>query len=47
MNVPQAAAVVSVNETLKVLYKPKDGHNFFTYLVCAAIAGNYIATKIF
>jgi len=39
MNVPQAAALVCVNETLKVLYRPTEGHNFLSYLICAASAG--------
>jgi len=43
MNVPQAAAIVSVNETLKILYKPKDGHNIFSYFMCAGIAGSVAA----
>jgi len=44
MNVPQAAAIVSVNETLKVMYRPKDGHNVFSYFLCAGIAGSIAAT---
>jgi len=43
MNVPQAAAIVSVNESLKILYKPKDGHNIFSYFMCAGIAGSVAA----
>lgn len=39
MNVPHAAVMICVNETLKIIYRPKDGHNFFTYLLCAASAG--------
>lgn len=39
MNVPQAAAIVSVNESLKVIYRPKNGHNVFSYFMCAGIAG--------
>ncbi len=39
MNIPHAAALVSVNETLKIMYKPTDGHNLFTYFLCAASAG--------
>jgi len=41
MNVPQAAAIVSVNESLKVLYRPEKGHNILTYFLCAGIAGNF------
>jgi len=40
MNVPQAAVIVSVNESLKVLYKPKNGHNVLSYFLCAGIAGS-------
>jgi len=43
MNVPSAAAIVSVNETLKVLYRPKDGHNVFSYFACAGLAGSIAA----
>jgi len=39
MNVPSAAAIVSVNETLKVLYRPQNGHNVFSYFACAGLAG--------
>ena len=42
MNIPQAAVIVSMNETLKIMYRPKEGHNFLTYLICAATAGNNI-----
>jgi len=40
MNIPHAAALVCVNESLKVLYRPQDGHNLFTYLICAAVGGS-------
>jgi solute carrier family 25 iron transporter 28/37 len=43
MNVPQAAVIVCVNESLKVLYKPKNGHNVFSYFFCAAVAGSAAA----
>ncbi len=43
MNGPQAAAVVSVNETLKIYYRPEGGHNLATYFICAAIAGGAAA----
>jgi len=43
MNVPQAAAMVTMNETLKVLYKPKNGHNVFSYFLCAGMAGSFAA----
>ena len=39
MNVPNAAITVSANETLKIWFRPKDGHNIFSYLACAAAAG--------
>jgi len=42
MNVPQAAVIVSVNESLKVLYRPEKGHNILTYFLCAGIAGNFL-----
>jgi len=40
MNVPQAAVIVSVNESLKILYRPQQGHNVFSYFLCAGIAGS-------
>jgi len=43
MNVPAAAAVVSVNESLKVLYRPKNGHNVLSYFACAGLAGSAAA----
>jgi solute carrier family 25 iron transporter 28/37 len=40
MNIPNAAVMVGMNETLKVLYKPENGgHNFFSYFMCAGLAG--------
>lgn len=47
MNIPQAAITVSANETLKILLRPKDGHNMFSYLACAAAAGNEYSTLYF
>jgi solute carrier family 25 iron transporter 28/37 len=44
MNVPQAATIVCVNETLKVQYRPKNGHNVLSYFFCAGIAGSLAAT---
>eukprot|EP01017_Pseudomicrothorax_dubius_P032781 TRINITY_DN4328_c0_g1_i5.p1 TRINITY_DN4328_c0_g1~~TRINITY_DN4328_c0_g1_i5.p1 ORF type:complete len:317 (-),score=32.90 TRINITY_DN4328_c0_g1_i5:187-1137(-) len=38
-NIPNAGVLVGVNDTLKVVLKPKDGHNFFSYFACALIAG--------
>jgi len=43
MNVPQAAAIVSVNESLKVMYRPEKGHNVFSYFMCAGLAGSVAA----
>lgn len=43
MNVPAAAAIVSVNESLKVLYRPKNGHNVMSYFACAGLAGSAAA----
>lgn len=43
MNGPQAAAIVCVNETLKIYYRPESGHNIATYFACAAIAGGLAA----
>ena len=39
MNLPSAATIVCVNESLKVMYKPKNGHSFWSYLLCASLAG--------
>ncbi len=43
MNVPQAAAIVSVNESLKVMYRPEKGHNVLSYFMCAGLAGSVAA----
>lgn len=40
MNVPNAAILVGVNETLKHNYKPEKGHTIFSYILCAFTAGN-------
>ena len=42
MNVPAAAAVVSVNESLKVIYRPNNGHNIMSYFACAGLAGRFM-----
>jgi len=39
MNVPNAAILVGINETLKHNYKPEGGHTIFSYIACAFIAG--------
>jgi solute carrier family 25 iron transporter 28/37 len=39
MNIPNAAVIVGVNDSLKVAFKPKNGHNFISYFLCAGIAG--------
>jgi len=39
MNVPNAAILVGVNETLKHNYKPEKGHTISSYILCAFVAG--------
>lgn len=39
MNVPHAAILIGINETLKHSYKPEGGHSILSYLLCASIAG--------
>eukprot|EP01016_Furgasonia_blochmanni_P019624 TRINITY_DN2193_c0_g2_i1.p1 TRINITY_DN2193_c0_g2~~TRINITY_DN2193_c0_g2_i1.p1 ORF type:complete len:394 (+),score=18.81 TRINITY_DN2193_c0_g2_i1:161-1342(+) len=43
MNIPNAYVVVGVNDTLKLLWEPKHGHNFYSYLACAGAAGTAAA----
>ena len=46
MNLPSAATIVGVNESLKVMLEPKGGHRFWTYFLCASIAGNFNFFKL-
>ena len=40
MNMPYAASMVTVNENLKVMLKPKErAHKFLCYFFCAGVSG--------
>ena len=39
MNIPTSFLLVSANENLKMLTKPKDGHTYLTWFLCAGVAG--------
>eukprot|EP01015_Nassula_variabilis_P016556 TRINITY_DN2545_c0_g1_i7.p1 TRINITY_DN2545_c0_g1~~TRINITY_DN2545_c0_g1_i7.p1 ORF type:complete len:340 (-),score=15.21 TRINITY_DN2545_c0_g1_i7:76-1095(-) len=43
INLPSAATIVCVNESLKIMYKPQNGHSFWSYLACASFAGSAAA----
>jgi hypothetical protein len=46
MNAPTMALLVSANESLKILTEKPilKEHNFFSYFVCAGLAGAFAAT---
>ena len=39
MNMPTSFLLVSANENLKMLTRPKDGHSYLTWFLCAGTAG--------
>lgn len=45
-NAPMAGTLVAVNESLKLLLKSPilEEHNFFSYFLCAGVAGSVAAT---
>ena len=39
MNIPWAGILVGVNETLKVITRKEENHDFLSYFACAGLAG--------
>jgi len=44
MNLPTAIILVGTNENLKVLFDPKGGHTYFSWFLCAGLAGGISST---